>query len=116
MPIIEKPFKWIELNTAVPFLKCSTGSQYILVIMNYATQFPEMVPLHSVMTPKIAVELMKWVGQPMEICTVQGKNLMSRVLKGLCGTLRIKHIRTAVYHPQTDGLVQRFNKTLSEML
>lgn len=41
---------------------------------------------------------------------------MSCVTKGLSTLLRIKHLRTSVYHPQTDGLVERFNKTLKAML
>uniref|UniRef100_A0AAQ4NYK4 Integrase catalytic domain-containing protein n=1 Tax=Gasterosteus aculeatus aculeatus TaxID=481459 RepID=A0AAQ4NYK4_GASAC len=41
---------------------------------------------------------------------------MSRVMKELCALLKIKQLRTSVYHPQTDGLVERFNKTLKSML
>lgn len=41
---------------------------------------------------------------------------MSKVMKDLCKLLQIKHLRTSVYHPQTDGLVERFNRTLKSML
>jgi transposase InsO family protein len=37
-------------------------------------------------------------------------------MKDVCNLLRIKQVRTSVYHPQTDGLVERFNKTLKQML
>ena len=36
---------------------------------------------------------------------------MSRVLKELLSLLQVKQLRTSVYHPQTDELVERFNKT-----
>nr|XP_040022572.1 uncharacterized protein LOC120811351 [Gasterosteus aculeatus aculeatus] len=41
---------------------------------------------------------------------------MSRVMKEMCKLLKVSQIRTSVYHPQTDGLVERFNKTLKQML
>lgn len=30
--------------------------------------------------------------------------------------MQVKQVRTSVYHPQTDGLVERFNKSLKAML
>ena len=41
---------------------------------------------------------------------------MSQLLKELYNLLNISQIRTSAYHPQTDGLVERFNKTLNAML
>lgn len=34
----------------------------------------------------------------------------------LCQLLQVHHLKTSVYHPQTDGLVERFNQTLNSML
>ena len=56
------------------------------------------------------------VGIVREILTDQGSCFMSRVLKDLLSMLQVRHLRTSVYHPQTDGLVERFNKTLKTML
>ena len=41
---------------------------------------------------------------------------MSRTLWELYELLGIQFIKTSVYHPQTDGLVERFNKTLKSMI
>lgn len=41
---------------------------------------------------------------------------MLNVVKGICNILHIKQLRTSVYHPQTYGLVERFNHTLKNML
>ncbi len=56
------------------------------------------------------------VGIPAEILTDQGTPFMSRLMADLCRLLRVKQLRTTVYHPQTDGLVERFNQTLKQML
>ncbi len=45
-----------------------------------------------------------------------GNPFMSRLMADLCRLLRVKQLRTTVYHPQTDGLVERFNQTLKQML
>lgn len=41
---------------------------------------------------------------------------MSKLMADICRLLQIKQILTPVYHPQTDGLVERFNQTLKRML
>ncbi len=56
------------------------------------------------------------VGIPKEILTDQGTAFMSRTIRELYELLGLKSIRTSVYHPTTDGLVERFNRTLKTMI
>ena len=56
------------------------------------------------------------VGIPKEILTDQGSNFTSQLLSEVYRMLQISPIRTSPYHPQTDGLVERFNQTLKAML
>ncbi len=56
------------------------------------------------------------MGIPKEILTDQGTAFMSRTLNELYGLLGIKSIRTSLFYPQTDGLVERFNRTLKTMV
>ena len=65
---------------------------------------------------KELVHLFSHVGVPDEILTDQGSNFMSALLEEMYCLLHIKRIRTTPYHPQTDGLVERFNGTLKGML
>ena len=53
---------------------------------------------------------------PNEILTDQGSNFQSQLLRELYRLLHVDAIRTSPYHPQTDGLVERFNQTLKAML
>ena len=41
---------------------------------------------------------------------------MSKVMKKYCSMTGIKQIRTSPSHPQTDGMVERFNATLKRLL
>lgn len=119
LPIIDVPFKRIGLDIVGPLPKSSRGHRYILVLLDYATRYPEAIPLRTATGKAVAKELFllcSRVGIPEEILTDQGSCFMSNVMKAFCQLLKVKQIRTSVYHPQTDGLVERFNKTLKQML
>ena len=119
MPIIETPFDRIALDIVGPLPKTSRGHRYILVLVDYATRYPEALPLRAATAKAVARELMllfSRVGIAREVLTDQGSCFMSRVLKELLSLLQVTQLRTSVYHPQTDGLVERFNRTLKQML
>ena len=119
MPIIEEPFKRIAMDIVGPLERSRSGNKYILVICDYATRYPEAIPLRSIEAKKIADELIKLfskVGIPQEILTDQGSNFTSKLLKEIYKLLHIKGITTAPYHPQTDGMVERLNGTLKAMI
>lgn len=89
------------------------------MICDYATRYPEAVALRLTDAGTIAKELLAFfarVGVPQEILTDQGTNFTSQLMTEIYRLLQIKPIRTTPYHPQTDGLVERFNHTLKSML
>ena len=101
-----------------PLPHTQRGNRFILTICDYATRYPEAVPLPSVEATKIAKELVNLfshVGVPDEIPRDQGSNFMSSLLEEIHQLLHIKRIRSISYHPQTDGVVERFNGTLVEV-
>ena len=119
LPIIGEPFERIAMDIVGPLPRSRAGNKFILVICDYATRYPEAVPLHTIDAEKVAEELIKFfsrVGIPKEILTDQGSNFVSQLLKEIYRLLHIHPIRMTPYHPQTDGLVERFNKTLKSLL
>ena len=90
------------------------------MVCDYATKYPEAVPLKTIDAECIAEELVKifeQMGIPKEILTDQGSNFTSQLLAEVYCLLHIMPFEPVlIYHPQTDGLVERFNKTLKEML
>ena len=119
LPIIEEPFQRIAMDIVGPLPRSRQGHRYILVICDYATRYPEAFPLKTIDAPHVAEELMKFfsrAGVPKEILTDQGTNFMSKLLTELYRMLHIQPIHTSPYHPQTDGFVERFNRTLKAML
>ena len=107
------------MDVVGPLPRTQGGNRFILTICDYATRYPEAFVLPSVEAPRVAKELIKLfshVGIPDEILTDQGTNFMSTMIEEIYRLLHIKRIRTTPYHPQTDGLVERFNSTLKGML
>ena len=62
------------------------------------------------------VDLTSRVGIPSELLTDNEPNFTSKVVRQCCQTTGIRQIRTFPYHPQTDGLVERYNSTLKHLL
>ena len=77
------------------------------------------VPLKSINAEPVVEELVllfSRVGVPKEILTDQGSTFTSQLLKEIYHLQHVHSIQTTPYHLQTDGLVERFNKTLKSML
>ena len=99
--------------------RSKNGYKYILTLVDYATRYPEAIPLkttHSRVVAEALVGIFTRVGLPEEIVSDQGANLVGNLMKELYELLGIRHIKTSVYHPEANGLVERFNGTLKHML
>ena len=119
LPVIDVPFIRAAMDFVGPLPHSSSGNHFILVLCDYATRYPETIPLRTTDADCIVKELVKifaCVGVPDEIFTEQGTNFTSQLLQEVYSLIKVKPIRTTPYHPQTDGLVECFNATLKSML
>ncbi len=55
-------------------------------------------------------------GVPADLLSDRGPNFLSQLMQEVCRLMGIHKVNTTAYHPQTDGLVERFNRTLLDML
>lgn len=61
-------------------------------------------------------EMISHFGVPLFLHLDQGRNFKSTVFSEMCRLLGIKKTRTTPLHPQSDGIVDRFNRTLEAQL
>jgi len=120
MPLIDVPFKRVAIDIVGPIHPPSAaGHKYILTLVDYATRYPEVVALKNITTEDIAEGLLSMysrLGIPEEVLTDMGSQLVSDCIKEVERLLKIRHLSTTPYHLQCNGLVEKFNGTLKNML
>ena len=106
----------IAMDICGPLIKTATGKQYVLVITDYFSKHTEAFAMKDQTAETVAKYLVqRWIlrnGQPLELHTDQGRNFESELIHQICNVYDIKKTKTTAYHPQGDGQVERYNKTM----
>ena len=121
MPI-ECSYLWerigIDIITDLPI--SYLGNKHLVVITDYFTKWVEAFPIPDIKARTIANILINHIicvhRAPGIITSDQGKQFTGKVMKHICRILDIKLKQTTAYHPQTDGLTERMNRTLKSMI
>ncbi len=119
VPVMSEPFEKLVIDCVGPLPRTKSGHSYLLTLMCSATRFPEAIPLRTLKTPAIVKAIVKFCttfGLPKIIQSDQGSNFMSRVFRKVMRELNIKHCVSSAYHPQSQGVLERFHQTLKSML
>ena len=101
------------------FPKTAKGNMYVLIIGDYFTKWVEAYPMSDMEATTIAKCLYDYIccfGAPDMLHTDQGRNFESALISELCKSLGITKTRTTLYHPQSDRMIECFNRTLLSML
>ncbi|GFX71364.1 hypothetical protein TNCV_2453751 [Trichonephila clavipes] len=88
--------------------------------MDYFTKWPDAYPIPKQEASTVAEVLVQhWIsrfGVPLQLHSDQGRNFDSAVCRKLCEILAIDKTRTTALYPQSDGMVERFNRTILNSL
>ena len=121
LPIpVEGAFDRVAMDILGPFSETHDGNRYIIVISDYYTRWPEAFALPSTEASRITHilidEILARHGAPRALLSDRGPNFLVSIVKEVCKMMNTWRQLTTPYHPQTDGLVERFNATLAEGL
>ena len=114
------PMECLAIDIMGPLPETGNGNRFIMVIGDYFSKWKESfaLPDHTAQTvaDKLVTEFVCRFGVPHRIHTDQGREFESDLFREMCILLGISKSRTTPYHPQSDGMIERFNRTLQQML
>src|SRR5947209_2459324 len=117
---IGQPFERIGINIVGPLPKTSQGNVHIVVAVDYLTKWPEARAIPDATAESVAKFFYEDIicrhGCPKEIVSDNGSAFISQLVEKLLQQHQIKHRLISPYHPQTNGLVERFNRTLCKAI
>ena len=117
---VGKPFERIGIDFVGPLERTEKRNKYILVVTDYLTKWPEAKAMKDATAENVVQFIYKKIicthGCPKIILSDRGTHFRNKLVDGLCEKFEIKHKLSSPYHPQTNGLVERFNRTLCESL
>ena len=118
--VTDGPMQRIAMDILGPLFLTPRSNKYILVIGDYFTKWTEAFPMSDMEAGTVAKlfvnEFVVRYGAPACLHTDQGRNFESNLVKEICRLFGIVKTRTTPYHPQSDGMIERFSRTLLSML
>lgn len=114
------PFDRVGIDLLGPFPASPTGNKWVVVAIDHLTRYVETAPLRSGSSEEIANffihSLLLRHGAPRVLVSDRGRPFLARLLQDILQACSVVHRPTSAYHPQTNGLTERFNHTLGDML
>jgi transposase InsO family protein len=118
--VVGAPLECISLDLTGPHIPSSQGYRYLLTVIDHFSRWAEAYPVRNQEALTVAKVLMdQWIarfGCPLQILTDQGSCFEAALFQDLCRLLQIDKVRTSPYKPSTNGMIERFHRTLNSMI
>ena len=115
---IGRPWQMVAIDILqVPL--SNRNNRYLLVVQDYFTKWPEAIPIPDQTAERISKEMVKLFctyGIPDIVHSDQGQNFESTIFRQTLEAFGIKKSHTSAYHPEGDGMVERLNRSLLQLL
>jgi hypothetical protein len=115
-----RPFEKVGIDLIGPFPLTSSGNKHAIVAVDYLTKWAICKAVPAASSKEVVDFFVRNVvlqhGAPVVLISDRGKCLTASFAEELFQALQTNHLVTAAYHPQCNGLVERYNHTFAEML
>ena len=114
------PFETVAMDLVGPLSVSRTGHRYILTMMDRFTRYVAAFPLRRVRAwDVVRVIVDEWIlryGMPKRFLSDNGTQFRNQILRAVERDLNVTHSFTTTYHPETNGMLERFHRFLNDRL
>jgi transposase InsO family protein len=118
--MVGEPMERVALDVSGPWPLSESGNKYILVVTDHLTRWSEAYPIADqearTISEVFVTQFIARFGCPMLVHTDQGRNFESKLFKEMCVMLGVKKTHTMAFRPQSNGIVERMNKTIGSLI
>jgi len=115
-----EPFARVQIDHYGPLPPSSNGNKYVLVLIDTFSKWVEAIPVPDTEAKTTANALVNgWIsrfGVPLEVHSDQGRGFESLLILELSKLLGFYKTRATSYHPESDGVVERFMQYLKSTM
>jgi len=112
-----EPWRKIAIDIAGEFQAAPSHQRFLVVVFDLHAKWPEVMVCGTITTAKIIEflsSLFSRFGLVDEVISDNGRQFVSAEFDQFLSNLGIKHRYTALYNPQANGAIERFNRVLKD--
>ena len=110
----------ISLDLSGPYPTTLSGNKYINAFVDWYSGWPEAFAVPDKTADTVADLITEQIfprfGSPLQIVSDNGTENVNKIVIETLAELKIDHVLTSVYHPQSNAKVERFHRTLHHVL
>ena len=119
LPPASEKFRDIHLDVVGPLPEVK-GMRYLLTAVDRFSRWTMAKPMANQLASTVADTFIRgWIqhhGVPHSITTDRGSDFQSALFQALLARLGCHHIHTTSFHPQHNGMVERWHRRLKDAL
>jgi hypothetical protein len=110
----------VSCDHSGPYPQTALGNKYILVFTDHFSRFVELVAVKDLTAETTARAFIQYYvqrhGIPFYLLSDKGAAFTAGLFRLVCTILGVHKLFTTAYHPQCNGMTERFNRTMNTML
>ena len=120
MPDPVYPHQYVSVDITGPFVRSKKGHTYLLTFIDHLTGFADAYAIGNKRGDTVASILhqdyIPRYGPPEMILSDNGTEFVNSAVAGILRAHGVEHRHTTPYHPRTNGLIERWHRTLKGIM